>query len=194
MPTSSNRLNDSGIDRPSIPTVLKALGTEIDIDIAVELLHIPGIPWDRAEPNLPPRRLVDKLSLLYIAGRHHGVEPDYQLALGKMSLTAVAELRDLLHPNLPFRRLAEILAVIETTALAIRAREIQTLTYSDYDAMAKQVTRQLGKISRDSSEPWPVPGPELRRRYGHGFWEDAAEHNRTKAILGRWPPRRRRLS
>ena len=167
------RLNDAGIPWSDTPKVLKALTTDVDVEVAIELVNIPGVPSDRIERALPSRSLGDRLSLLYIAGRHHGVEPDYQLALGKMSLTAVAELRDLLHPNFPFRRLAEILAVIETTALAIRAREIQTLSYSDYDAMAKQVTRRLGKISRDPSEPWPVPGPELRRRYGHGVWEDA---------------------
>src|SRR5919205_1621280 len=107
------RLFAADIFREDIPKVLSALGIGVDNDIAVELLHIPGVPGGQLEEPLPPRRLGDKLSLLYITGKYHGIEPDYELALGKISLSAVTKLRELLHPALPYRRLAEILAVIE---------------------------------------------------------------------------------
>jgi hypothetical protein len=44
------RLDDSGIKRSEIPVVLRALGTEIDVEFAVELLHVPGIPGDDPTP------------------------------------------------------------------------------------------------------------------------------------------------
>nr|WP_142120364.1 hypothetical protein [Arthrobacter sp. SLBN-122] len=165
------RLFASGIDRDEIPKVLTALGTSIDVQIAAELLHIPGIPGGQSVDELPSRRLVDKLSLLYVAGVHHQVKPDYQLALGKISLPAVSELRGLLNQRLPYRRMAEILAVIETTALAIRARTITTISHEDYESATRAVSRRLGSITNDPDDPWPVPGRTLRARYGHGSWE-----------------------
>ena len=77
------RLHASEIDRDEIPKVLKALGISIDIPTAAELLHIPGIPGGQTVEDTPTRRIGDKLSLLYVAGVHHRIEPDYQLALGK---------------------------------------------------------------------------------------------------------------
>ena len=164
------RLTASGIDRPDIPMILKALGTQLDTAMAVELLCIPSRPMD--VPG-EPRRLGDKLSLLYVAGKHHGVEPDYQLALGKMSLDAVAVLRRLFHPDVPYRHLAEILAVIEPTARAVRTRMITALGYRDYQETALKITRELGMITKDTADPWPVPASNLRHRFGRGFWEDA---------------------
>jgi len=111
--------------------------------------------------------------LLYIAGRHHRIEPDYKLALGKMSLDAVAQLRDMLRPEVPYRHLADILAVIEATARAIRTRRITTLAYQEYEDTARRITHEFGMITRDQADPWPVPACILRRRYGRGFWEDA---------------------
>ena len=58
------------------------------------------------ETVLPARTLGDKLSLLYVAGKHHGIEPDYQLTLGTMPVEELAELRSLLQPNVPPRRQA----------------------------------------------------------------------------------------
>lgn len=168
-------LDDAMIDPADIPKILAALGIEIDVETAVELLDGLRTPWTRPEDeeDLPPRRLGDKLSLLYIAGKHHGIEPDYQLALGKMSLATVSGLRELLHPNVPYRRLAEILAVIENAALAIRAKKITTLAYSDYDKAFQEISRQLGSIAKNRTDPWPVPAGTLVHRYGHGFWEVA---------------------
>lgn len=163
-----DRLSASGIARNDIPTILTALGTHLDIEMAIELLGIPSGPL-----SVEPRRAGDKLSLLFVAGKHHGIEPDYQLALGKMSLDAVAELRHLLRPEVPYRHLADILAVIEATARAIRTGSITTLAYQEYEDTARRVTRELGMITRDPAAPWPVPAPRLRGRYGRGFWEDA---------------------
>ncbi|WP_374100886.1 TY-Chap domain-containing protein [Arthrobacter sp. PvP023] len=167
------RLYGSGIDRDEIPKVLKALGISIDIQIAAELLHIPGIPGGQPVEEVPSPQIGDKLSLLYIAGIHHKIEPDYQLALGKMSLAAVSKLRGLLNSRLPYRRMAEILAIIETTALAIRARTISTLSYADYKNAMEATSRRLGSIANDAAEPWPVPADKLRTRYGSGSWESA---------------------
>jgi hypothetical protein len=166
------RLHDSGIDRDEIPKVVKALGTEIDIQTAAELLHLPGIPGGQPVEEIPIRRLGDKLSLLYVAGIHHQIEPDYQLALGKMSLAAVSELRNMLNARLPFRRMAEILATIETTALAIRARTITTISHTDYKNAMEATSRRLGSITNDTDDPWPVPADKLRTRYGSGSWEN----------------------
>ncbi|UKA55489.1 hypothetical protein LFT45_06085 [Arthrobacter sp. FW305-BF8] len=165
-----DRLTASGIARNDIPTILTALGTQLDTEMAIELLGIPSGPLDVPDE---PRCLGDKLSLLYVAGRHHGVEPDYELALGKMSLDAVAELRSLLHPDVPYRHLAEILAVIEPTARALRMRKIRTLSYEDYESTARRITSEVGMITKNQADPWPVPARMLRRRYGRGFWEDA---------------------
>lgn len=165
------RLHASEIDRDEIPKILKALGISIDIPTAAELLHIPGIPGGQTVEDIPTRRTGDKLSLLYVAGVHHKIEPDYQLALGKMSLTAVSELRAILNSRLPYRRMAEILAVIETTALAIRARTITTISHEDYESAMQAASRRLGSITNDADDPWPVPGRTLHARYGHGSWE-----------------------
>ena len=178
------RLFAADIFREDIPKVLSALGIGVDNDIAVELLHIPGVPGGQLEEPLPPRRLGDKLSLLYITGKYHGIEPDYELALGKISLSAVTKLRELLHPALPYRRLAEILAVIETTALAIRAQTVTTLAYADYDATVQTLSRRRVTATNDPADPWPVPASTLRRRYGHGFWEEAVRTVGLQLVSG----------
>lgn len=48
------RLFAADISREDIPKVLSALGIEVDNDIAVELLHIPGVPGGQLEEPLPP--------------------------------------------------------------------------------------------------------------------------------------------
>lgn len=163
------RLSASGIPRSDIPTVLEALGTQIDAAMATELLNVPSRFFG---PRAEPRRAGDRLSLLFVAGTHHGIEPDYKLALGKMSLGAVAEIRNLLHPDVPYRHLADILAVIEPAALAIGTRRITTLAYGDYDETARRISRELGVITKDQADPWPVPATTMRHRYGRGFWDD----------------------
>lgn len=167
------RLNGAGIAWSDTPKVLKALRTAIDVEVAVELVNIPGVYSDRMARELPPRTLGDKLSLLYVAGKHHGIEPDYQLALGTMPVEELAELRSLMQPNFPPRRLAEFAAVAETTKLAIRAKAVRTISYADYTKTAAMVSSRLGNTRVAADGQWPVPGSVLLRRYGHGFWDDA---------------------
>jgi hypothetical protein len=167
------RLNDAGITWSDTPKVLTALGSNIDVEVAVELVHIPGVASERTARELPPRTLGDKLSLLYVAGKHHGIEPDCQLALGTMPIEELAALRSLMQPNFPPRRLAEFAAVAETTKLAIRARAVQTISYADYTKTAATISSRLGNTRVAADDQWPVPGFVLLRRYGHGFWDDA---------------------
>ena len=167
------RLNDAGITWSDTPKVLTALGSNIDVEVAVELVNIPGVASERMARALPPRTLGDKLSLLYVAGKHHGIEPDCQLALGTMPIEELAALRSLMQPNFPPRRLAEFAAVSETTKLAIRARAVRTISYADYTKTAATISSRLGNTRVAADGQWPVPGSMLLRRYGHGFWDDA---------------------
>lgn len=167
------RLNAAGIAWSDTPKVLKALQTSIDVEVAIELVNIPGVSSDRPATGLPARTLGDKLSLLYVAGKHHGIEPDCQLALGAMPIEELAALRSLMQPNFPPRRLAELAAVAETTKLAIRAKAVRTISYADYTKTAAMVSSRLGSTRVAADGQWPVPGSVLLRRYGHGFWEDA---------------------
>lgn len=165
------RLYSSGIGLDEIPKVLNALDISVDAQTAAELFHIPGIPGGQISDEIPVQRVSDKLSLLYVIGVQHQIEPDYQLALGKMSLAAVSELRTLLNSHMPYRRMAEILAIIETTALAIRAGVVSTISYTEYGNTAQAISRRFGRITNDISDPWPVPADTLRKRYGSGAWE-----------------------
>ncbi|CAI3793905.1 hypothetical protein [Pseudarthrobacter sp. MM222] len=167
------RLAGAGIAWSDTPKVLKALQTAIDVEVGVELVNIPGVASERTERALPPRTLGDKLSLLYVAGKHHGIEPDYQLALGTMPIEELAALRSLMQPSFPPRRLAEFAAVAETTKLAIRARALRAISYADYTKTAAAVSSRLGNTRVAADGQWPVPGSVLLRRYGYGFWDAA---------------------
>ncbi len=167
------RLDDSGIKRSEIPVVLRALGTEIDVEFAVELLHVPGIPGDDPTILQDPMRLSDKLSLLYVTGKHHGIEPDYQLTLGQMPTAEIAELRLLTRAKFPPRRFAEILAVAETTKLAIRARVARSLSVEEYAATAEPLARRFRGHMFDDTVAWPAPVSALTQRLGGGCWDQA---------------------
>lgn len=167
------RLDNSGVESSKIPVILNALGTNIDVHVAAELLQLPRIPFEEPGLENSPRRGGDKLSLLYVLGKHHGIAPDYSLALGKMSLETVGELRELFHPTVPCRHTAEALAVIEATSLAIRTGKITTLSCAAYEYAAEKARRDLGHVTREKGNPWPVPAPQLIRRYGQGYWEEA---------------------
>ena len=167
------RLDDSGIKRSETPVVLRALGKEIDVEVAVELLHVPGIPGDDPTILQDPIRLSDKLSLLYVVGKHHGIEPDYQLTLGQMPTAEVAELRLLGRAESPPRRFAEILAVAETTKLAIRARVATSLSVAEYAATAEPLARKFRGHIFDDTASWPAPATALIRRLGGGCWDQA---------------------
>lgn len=167
------RLDYSGIALSDTPKVVAALGNEIDVDVAVAMMHFLGIPEE--DPELPLLRSTDRLSLLYVLGKHHGIEPDYQLALAKMPLDTLAAFRQFVKPNTTYTRLSEILAVSETTALAIRAKTIKSLSYSEYDKAVGQISRRFGRVSFDESDPWPVPTATLVDRYGGGSWQKALD-------------------
>lgn len=167
------RLLDSGVSLSDTPKVLRALGIAIDLDVAGELVHIPGIPSDRMEPVPLSRSVGDRMSLLYVAGRHHGIQPDYKLALAQMSLEEMAGLRALLESSFPPERIAEFLAIAEMTKRAIQVHEIKTLSFPDYAAAAERECRRWEPFTVDASDPWPVPANTLLRRYAHGFWDEA---------------------
>jgi hypothetical protein len=172
------RLVESGFSVVEIPKVLGALatGTEVDSAILTELLQSlgpvdPGLCLDMPAPETP--RVSDSLSVLYVIGKHYRIEPDYQLALGQIPLDELAELRQLSRANCPPRRLAEVLAVAETTKLAIRARAVTSLSVAEYAITAKAIARRFNGYIIDESATWPVPSPDLIRRLGGGFWDQA---------------------
>jgi hypothetical protein len=109
-------------------------------------LHVPGIPGDDPTILQDPIRLSDKLSLLNVTGKHHGIEPDYQLTLGQMPTAEVAELRLLTAGSFPPRRFAEILAVAETTKLAIRAQVAASVSVAEYASTAEPLARLFRTI------------------------------------------------
>jgi len=61
-----DRLSAAGIARTDIPTILTALGTQVDIEMAIELLGIPSGPLDVPDE---PRRIGDKLSFALHRGK-----------------------------------------------------------------------------------------------------------------------------
>ncbi|WP_159803050.1 TY-Chap domain-containing protein [Arthrobacter zhaoguopingii] len=165
-------LEDAGIPRSDTPKVLTALGIDIDVDVAAELVNNPGVPSDKLEEELPARTSMDRLSVLYVGGKLHGIEPDYQWALGVTMLEQILELRSNLAPGVPPRRIAELLAVIETTKLAVAAREITTISLRDYERFASAEALRLGTNNLQPDVRWPVPALILRHRFGHGAWEN----------------------
>ncbi|GAP54651.1 hypothetical protein AHiyo6_12160 [Arthrobacter sp. Hiyo6] len=174
------QLKQARIDFVDIPKVLAALGAPVDVDIAEEMLrstHVFKELLHRAVQQqtgevefVPP---IDMLSLLYVLGRHRGVQPDYEMALGVMPLSYVAEIRDLLGPSHPYGQSAEILAVIESTAQAIRDGDVAGISYSDYEEIAEAISADLGDGLAGREDRWPVPARTVRRHLGRGFWDTA---------------------
>lgn len=169
------QLRSAGIATTDIPKVLAALGVPVDVEIAVELLrnmeifmelqHRPG----DAEIAGP----FDTFSLLYVFGHDRGLEPDYRFALGKIPLPGIAEFRRQLSPRLSEVQIAEIIAVVETAAAAIKAGNVAGIAYSDYLQIARAISRDLRDLATGSGLSWPVPANELRRRLGEGSWDAA---------------------
>jgi hypothetical protein len=174
------QLNRAGIDFVDIPKVLAALGAPVDVDIAEEMLRTThtfkelahrAYQLHRGEVELIPP--IEMLSLLYVMGRHRGVQPDYEMALGMMSLSSVAEIRDFLGPGGPYGQSAEILAVIETTAQDIRAGDDAGISYADYEEVAEAISADLADELPRRGDRWPVPASTVRRHLGQGFWDTA---------------------
>lgn len=172
------RLMESRFSAVEIPKVLGALatGTEVDSAITTALLQFLRLQDPRICVDMPPletARRSDKVSLLYVLGKHHGIKPDYQLALGQIAPDDLAEIQQLSRAGCPPRRLAEILAVAETTKLAIRARVITSLSMTKYAATAESIARLFRGHIFDESASWPAPASDLVRRLGGGFWDQA---------------------
>lgn len=171
------QLLDAGIRRSDIPKVLAALGESVDIDIAVELLRSPDILMDihvGMEPvELAPRS--DTFSLLYITGRHRNVEPDYQFALGKVPLPGIDDLRRLISAQLSEVQTGEIIAVVETTAEAIRTGNRAGISYTEYSDTARALAQEPCTCVAGPGFNWPVPAEVIRSRMGRGFWAVALE-------------------
>lgn len=167
------QLLDAGIESSEIPKVLAALGASIDIEIAVELLRSPEIFMEMHSGKelvelAPP---TDTFSLLYVTGRHRGLEPNYQFALGKIPMPGIDEFRRILAVYSSEVQIAEIVATVETTAEAIRTGDADGISYSDYlDAVTALVQESENEALR-----WLVPAPVLRNRLGGGFWSSALE-------------------
>jgi hypothetical protein len=174
------QLDRAGIDFVDIPKVLAALGAPVDVDIAEEMLRTTHMfkelvhradQQQRGEVEFAPP--IDMLSLLYVVGRHRGLQPDYEMALGMTPLSSVEEIRSFLGPSRPYGQLAEILAVIETTAQAIRAGDDAGISYSDYEEIAEAISADLGDELPGRGDLWPVPARTVRRHLGQGFWGTA---------------------
>lgn len=175
------QLQTAEIEVLDIPKVLAALGVPIDVDLAVELLRSTGTYEEILRPVMQERGGIeveiapptDTLSLLYVTGRHRGLKPDYEMALGMMPLSSVVEIRELLGPIYTYKQTAEILAVIETTAQAIRVGDVSGISYLDYAELAGELSWALGDATTELDVTWPVPAQDLRRRLGQGLWEAA---------------------
>lgn len=169
------QLRSAGIETVDIPKVLAALGVSVDVEIAVELLRSMEIfteihhQFGGAEVARPS----DTFSLLYIFGHHCGLEPNYRLALGKIPLPGIDEFRRQLAPQLSEVRIADIIAIVETAAAAIRTGNVVGIRYSDYHQIVRPISRSLGGLATGSGLSWPVPAKELRRRLGAGSWDAA---------------------
>lgn len=169
------QLMSAEIDVLHVPKVLAALGVPLDVDIAVEMLRSMAIVKDihgRVSCVLaaPP---LDTLSLLYVTGLYRGLQPDLELALGRMVPASIVEIRNLLGSGRPYRQTAQILGLIEATAESIRAGDVAGISYSEYGEIAKALSGEWTDIKADPEASWPVPAEILRRRLGQGFWEAA---------------------
>ncbi len=115
----------------------------------------------------------DVLSLLYVTGRHRGVQPDYELALGMMPVASFAALRELLGTHHSYQKTAEILAVIEATSQAARAGALTGISFSEYAKLADAISKELEGDTANRGVSWPVSAEALRHDLGQGFWDAA---------------------
>lgn len=169
----TEQLMSAGIDASDIPKVLVALGVPLDVDIAVEVLRSSKILEDVhhrmthvGRAHLPEMRSIETLSVLYVMGRHHGVEPDYRFALGKAPLPGVAEFRELQTGRLAAFQIAEVIAIVEKTAEEIRTGNVTGISYWDYRDTASLLARELDH----NGHGWVIPAPVIRERVGRGSW------------------------
>lgn len=164
------QLLDAGIESPDIPRILAALGATIDVDIASELLKNPDLLQDPI--NRRGSFVTDMMWLRYVTGYHRGLVPDYQLALGKIPLPAIHDFRMILSERLALHQVAQVIALVETTAEAISTGDDEGISFSEYEKARKAIIFQSG------SERHPLfpPPPELIRERTEGrSWHVALE-------------------
>jgi hypothetical protein len=73
----------------------------------------------------------DIFSLLYVVSHGRGLEPDYKLALGKVPMPGIDELRRVLVRSSSEAQVAESVAMVEATARAIRTGAVSGISYTD---------------------------------------------------------------
>lgn len=168
------QLLDAGTEGKDIPKVLAALGVSLDVEIATDLLRSPDIFMDihaAIEAVVLPLP-TDILSLLYVVGHGRGLEPDYKFPLGKVPMPGIDELRRVLVRRSSEAQVAEIVAMVETTAQAIRTGDVSGISYSDYADTVTVLAQDSGDAHLRS---WLVSASSLRSGLGGGFWSKALE-------------------
>lgn len=165
------QLLDAGIERSDIPRILAALGATIDIDIAAELLKSPDLLKD---PILRrrPFMVTDMMWLRYVTGYHRGIEPNYELALGKVPLPEIHGFRVILSEALSRQQIGQIIALIETTAEAIDAGDDEGMSFSEYQETREAIIR---KTSGEVIPLSPPPAERIRERTTGRSWHLALE-------------------
>lgn len=179
------QLLNAGIERPNIPKILVALGATLDIDIACELLKNADLLKD---PNRSPRPsfVVDIMWLRYVTGYHRGLEPDYELALGKVPLPAIHDFRMILSEQLSRQQVAQVIALVETTGDAIAGGDDTGISFSEYEQARAAIIRETGVDRRPLSPP---PAELIRERTEGRSWHLALE-----SVGMRFPPVRGEFS
>lgn len=166
------QLLGAGIGSSEIPKILVALGANLDVDIARELLKSPEI-LQSSERSAPRAFVTDKMGLLYVTGYQRGVEPDYRMVLGKDPLPTMQDYRILLEAaHLPRLQIGQVIAVIETTAEAISSGDNAGISYSEYVAVREAVFLEMGL---DPESSFPPPAERIRDRTEGSSWHLALE-------------------
>jgi hypothetical protein len=165
------QLLGAGIQSSDIPRILVALGATLDIDIASELLNSPDL-LVRPERGQRPFFVTDMMWLRYVTGHHRGLEPDYELALGKIPLPAIHDFRTILAVELSRPQVAQVIALIETTADAISNGDDNGISFSDYEKTRAAIVREFGDVQAPFSPP---PAEQIRDRTEGSSWHIALE-------------------
>lgn len=162
------QLLSAGIHHSQIPRVLEALGSPVDTEIAVALLCNKRWLANYSERTTPagPIAVLDRFSLLYIAGVCLRVEPDYKAALANVAPSDIQEIRDNPGSFLSSTRVAEILAIVEATTLKVQADKVNGPSITAYGDALHALPSPA-----ELSTMWPYSARSLRRRVGKGSWE-----------------------
>lgn len=165
------QLLGAGIESSDIPRILAALGATIDIDIAAELLKGPDLLIDPALRQRPIL-VTDMMWLRYVTGYHRGIEPNYELALGKVPLPEIHSFRMILSEALSRQQIGQVIALVETTAAAIDAGDDEGISFSEYQETREAIIR----ISSGEGNPLsPPPAERIREGTTGRSWHLALE-------------------